>query len=400
MADARSSRRLVGVDATRGIALLGMMAVHVLPATDGDGSASTAYLLASGRSAATFAVLAGVGLALATGRPAGAAEVAAAASRPPRAAAAASVAARALAIGALGLAVGYADSGVAVILAYYALLFVLAIPLLGLRPSALVLTAAAVALVVPVVGHLLRAVLPRAGGANPTFSSLVEDPAGLLLELGLTGYYPALAWVAYLATGLAVGRLDLRSPRVAAGLLAGGLGLAVAAPLTSAALLDRLGGRRELLAATPGLDPGELDAALSTSLYGAPPTTTWWWLTVAAPHSSTPLDLAHTTGTALALLGAVLLLARIAAPALRALAAAGSMTLTLYCVHVLLLASPVLPRDPEESYALQAGAALLLAVLWRRSFARGPVEALVAVLARAAARVALRAPAARAPSPP
>ena len=57
--------RVVGVDAARGLALLGMVSVHVLPATDGDGGESLAYAVASGRSAALFAVLAGVGLALA-----------------------------------------------------------------------------------------------------------------------------------------------------------------------------------------------------------------------------------------------------------------------------------------------------------------------------------------------
>jgi uncharacterized membrane protein len=60
---ARQSRisRLLGVDAARGLALFGMMSVHVLPATDPDGTVSTAFRISSGRASALFALLAGVG---------------------------------------------------------------------------------------------------------------------------------------------------------------------------------------------------------------------------------------------------------------------------------------------------------------------------------------------------
>src|SRR5215218_7611418 len=58
--------RLIAVDATRGLALLGMMAVHALWAYDDDGNVTWTYSLAAGRSAATFALLAGVGIAFMT----------------------------------------------------------------------------------------------------------------------------------------------------------------------------------------------------------------------------------------------------------------------------------------------------------------------------------------------
>ena len=53
--------RLLGVDAARALALIGMMSVHLLPSTDPDGTISTAYLISAGRASALFAVLAGVG---------------------------------------------------------------------------------------------------------------------------------------------------------------------------------------------------------------------------------------------------------------------------------------------------------------------------------------------------
>ena len=60
--------RLVGVDATRGVALLGMMAVHALLSLDEEGRPTLTYSLLAGRASAVFAVLAGVGIALLTGR--------------------------------------------------------------------------------------------------------------------------------------------------------------------------------------------------------------------------------------------------------------------------------------------------------------------------------------------
>lgn len=48
--------RLLGLDAARGVALLGMMAVHALLLVDDDGNPTTAFTLAAGRSAALFAV--------------------------------------------------------------------------------------------------------------------------------------------------------------------------------------------------------------------------------------------------------------------------------------------------------------------------------------------------------
>src|SRR5215207_3622611 len=205
---ASEGARLLGVDAARGVALLGMMAVHVLPLVDPDGSASGSFLVAGGRSAALFAVLAGVGLALASGG-----------TCPPRgrawAAAGLGTLVRAGLIAAIGLVVGMAQSGIAVILVYYGLLFVLAIPLLPLRPWVLASLAAAVAIVVPVLSHLLRPELDPPDRGNPTLTTLLTDPAATLETLLITGYYPVLAWMTYVCAGLAVGRLQLRAKATA-----------------------------------------------------------------------------------------------------------------------------------------------------------------------------------------
>src|SRR6478672_13564809 len=66
----RQPGRLRGIDAARGLALLGMMATHVLPTFGSDAQLTPTWvgLVFSGRAAALFAVLAGVGLALSTGK--------------------------------------------------------------------------------------------------------------------------------------------------------------------------------------------------------------------------------------------------------------------------------------------------------------------------------------------
>jgi uncharacterized membrane protein len=364
--------RVVGVDLARGLALLGMMAVHVLPAQDEGGSPSLAESIAGGRSAALFAVLAGVGLALAFGRRASV----------PRTAAA--VLLRAALIGAVGLALGGLESGVAVILAYYAVLFVLALPWLRAGPRTLLVAAGAVAAAMPFVSLAVRDDLPPRDRSSPVFADLAR-PDQLISELLLSGYYPAAVWVAYLLVGLAVGRLALQQPQTAVRLAAGGAALALAAHGLSALLLGPLGGY-DALDPVVSRDPGvSVEQVVDAPRFGNVPTTSAWWLATDAPHTSTPLDMAATTGAALLVLGLALLVGRRGARALQPLAAAGGMPLTLYSAHVVLLGATE-TDEPVRYYLAQVVAALVVAALWRRFVGRGPLEALLAALTRSLRR--------------
>ncbi len=362
----RSRRRLAGVDAARAAALVGMACTHTLPLRADDAPTLTG-LIADGRSSALFAVLAGVGIALASGGatpPAGARA---------HAAAGAGLLVRAVLVGLLGLALAGLDPPVAVILAYYGLLFALAVPLLRLPAGVLGAGAAVLCVATPVLSQLLRSGLPEGPGEQAVLADLA-DPGGLLVTLALTGYYPVLTWTTYLVAGLAVGRLDLRRRGVAAGLLLGGAALAGAA-VTASALLLRVGGA--------ALDAGDVAARQ----YGSTPTDTWWWLAVAIPHSGTPLDLAHTTGTALAVLGLALLLAGWA-PALTWLpAAVGAAPLTLYTAHVVALAiHPAQGEQRGQVLLAHLAAAAVIGTALRLAGRRGPLEALVGAASRAVRR--------------
>jgi hypothetical protein len=212
----------------------------------------------------------------------------------------------------------------------------------------------------PVLSQLLRAGLPPGPGEQPGPGALA-DPFDLLVTLGLTGYYPALTWTTYLLAGMAVGRLDLRRTDVAGWLLGGGAALAVAAALTSSALLSA--------APISAADLGE-------RRYGTTPTETWWWLAVDLPHSGTPLDLAGTTGSALAVLGLMLLLARWATPLLWLPAATGAIPLTAYTLHVLALAAA--PDVGVAGWVVHVLVVAALGAVARLTGRRGPLEALVA----------------------
>ena len=404
-ADAAPARRarLLGVDAARGLALAGMVVVHVTPGTPDDEPVPLGDVLASGRASALFAVLAGVGLALASGG-----------ARPYRgrrlAAARRSVAARAGVVAAIGLTVGGVPTPAAVILAYYGLLFLVAVPVLGWGPRRLAASAAVSVVAAPVVSHLVRRAHPRGPGPNVSWADLLLAPGDLARTLLVDGYYPVLTWTAYLLLGLAVGRLPLGHAAVAARVAAGGAVLAVTG-LAVGALTVALAGGAGALGATTGETADAVRHRLTTSSYGTSPTRSWWWLGTAGRHSGTGPDLLHTGGTALLALGLLLLLAGAAArsPWLRRLlaplVAVGATTLTLYTVHVLLLGAAA---DTPGVHDLSTGAqvvghlavALAVATVVGAPRRRGPLEAFAAMAGRAAAGDAAAADAGPGSVPP
>ena len=279
---APSRSRVTGVDLARGLALFGMMAKHIFDDSTDTGPTATG-LIASGRSAATFALVAGLSVAFLSGGRQILTGV-------PRRAAAAGLAVRGLAIGAIGLLLGYAGSGIELILAYYAVFYLCSIPLIRLRPKALAALSVAFATVGPVLLLLAdRLDLPDSGTAEPTFTTLVTDPGGLLCQIFLTGDYPVVVYMAYLCTGLAIGRLDLTSRRLALWLLGGGIAMTVTATAVSDLLLYPLGGLARLVDLT-----GE-DAV--TLLWDPEQESPWWYLALASPHAHTQLDLVHSTGS-------------------------------------------------------------------------------------------------------
>jgi len=310
-----------------------------------------------------------------------------------RRAVAVGLAVRAMLIGAIGLLLGYARPDLEVILPYYGLFFLLAIPLIGLRPRTLAGIVGGLIVVGPllILGAVSVGLQPAFDG-SPTLGDAVTHPIGFVLQLLVTGLFPAAVYMAYICAGMAIGRLDLSSSRVATRLLAGGLVLAVTAWLTSSVILFQLSGLQHLRAAAgPETDPA---AVTNTILWDPDRVASWWWLATRGHHSGTPIDAMHTLGVAMAVLGGVLLVTRLRAARrlLWPVGVAGAMTLTIYSAHVLVLGTDLLSDNQAALYVVSVAVALAFAVLWHRLAGQGPLERIVAAAsgrARLAAMTAL-----------
>jgi uncharacterized membrane protein len=403
----RDGARLIGVDAARGLAVFGMIMVHVAPAFAAGGAGTvdmvgrTLVGLAEGRSAILFAVLAGVSLGLLSGGARGLAEHRRGTRRHGDRA---RIAVRAAILFALGVALAAISTGPIVILCFYAVLFVMALPLLWLRPAALLAWAAAWTLAGPQVSYLLRGMITSTGvvGGAVTpdhFTSWSAAGDGAML-LVLTGTYPVATWMPFVLVGLAIGRLDLRSAGVQARLAAAGVAAAVLGYGGSWLALEVLGGRAALVAAVApvageiGTPPEQLVDTLTTLPgMGTTGLLSPALLLVDRPHTGTTFEIVGSAGVAVAVLATFLLLAgrgRVGAALLWPVAAAGAMAATLYAGHIAALAvltvAGVGPGHPWLVTLLFVVAAVALGSGWRRWIGRGPVEWMMHILSTGAAR--------------
>lgn len=389
------NRRIAGVDVARGLALLGMMATHVLPLTQlpDDGSATPTWVawLFAGKSSALFAILAGVGLGLLTGGSSPHTGARLAADRR-------SVAIRALLIAGIGLACGSLDTNVAIILAHYGVLFLAATLFLGMPLRRLWCWAAGWLLLSPVAYFMLLPwvrghVVPPDVGGSPDFLDILQ-PATFAADLLVTGYYPVLVWTGFILLGLALGRCRISHPPVALAFLLGGAALAWGARALSNAMVFGNAAAHRALSAATGNSELPLGTALASGRGLAGVEQTPWWFAVSAPHSSAPLDLLHVAGTAVAVLGACQLvsmalaavLGQIGESLLWPLSGAGSATLTLYAAHLVALdllgtITAAMPR--LGVYLWFAVVSLLAGIALKWAGTRGPMEYVVHTIAHA-----------------
>lgn len=337
-----AGKRIAGIDAARALAMIGMLAVHVGP-EDGDGASGRLYALAHGRASILFILVAGIGIALLSSRPA------------LRSRARQRLFWFAVVLLPLGLALQLLDQPIAVILHHYAAFFLLGIAVLGLPRRTLLLLAAAATLIGPGLYFVGRMNFP--GIFDRDLVSLADDPLTIVGALLVSGPYPLLTWSAPLLWGIWLGRQDLRSHRNRTLLCLAGLAVAILAAAIS---------------------------QLATTAFGAPVAgTDWRHILADTPHSQMPLWVLSATGSAMFVLGATLIVVD-RLPALTApFSAFGQLALTMYVAHVLVLYwwRDILVQDRVLSasltVALMTAIAMVLAMLWRTRFRRGPIEMLM-----------------------
>lgn len=341
--------RIHGVDLARALAVFGMLAAHLLtieePLRLSD--PSTWIDAVNGRSSILFALLAGVSIALITGgrMP----------HRGPRLGAdRRRLAVRAVVLWAIGLLLTQTGVPIYVILPAYGILFLLALPLLTLPAGALWAIAASVALVVPWILPLLDAL--------PIWDGL----AGEALFAAVGWAYPFPLWIAFVVAGMALGRSDLRRASTQALILATGFALMAFA------------GAVGIVAGAGGwADPGSYGEAVFSS----------------EPHGGGIIEVVSSIGSAMAVLGACLLVCRTPLTwVLAPLRAVGSMPLTAYVGQVLawaVVAAAVL-GDTTDLWAFRdlepfwwfCGGAVVFCTLWAVTVGRGPLESGLAELSR------------------
>lgn len=370
-----SSDRLVGVDVARSLALFGMMAAHVGDVAENvDWADPTSFgAVVNGRSAALFAVLAGVSIGLVSGRdrPPGPPDIGLVRAR---------LALRAVVVVVVGLLLMALQTPVYVVLPTYGALFVLALPVLRWRPWALLLLAVACAV----------AAAPVALAILPLYAE-----AGMFgVQLGLV--YPVVTFAAYVLVGLAVARSRPGSTPPAPGRHAGG----------AWAVLVGGGSMRQVLLLASGIVVAAAAYVVGNAAAPIPFDTTYAFPGVPfvpsgsdagqtfaqvflspRDHSSSIVDVAGTAAVAVAVIALCRLLVdghgplvtRTAFP----LAAVGSMPLTVYALHLVVIALwPDMPHGPSTWWGFVVGA-VLFAMVWRRFLGRGPLERLTARIAAA-----------------
>ncbi|MEV0700194.1 DUF418 domain-containing protein [Saccharopolyspora sp. NPDC050389] len=378
--------RLSGVDLARALAVLGMFVAHIGPAMLDLRAGTAAQVLAvlgNGHASILFATLAGVSLALLTG---GSDPHEGALLRRDRV----RIAVRAAILFVLGMALTQLGTPIMVILSFYAIYFVLALPVLRLRPTALAVLAGMWALVAPQVSFLIRGAVgsaETAGGAL-SFSDLASLPdAGAgLLRLLLDGAYPVLTWMPFVFVGIAVGRLDLRTTAVRLRLLVTGAGLAVVGYGGSWLALNVFGGIKALSPLLDALSPMAVELGktpmelLQMSHFGTVPAGNPATLLLAAPHSGTTFEIVGSTGAALAVLALCLFIGDRLSTVLAPLTAVGALALTVYTVQAVALkilmdtAPPVIMAYPWLPLIGFALVSMLFCGLWRPFLGRGPLE--------------------------
>lgn len=330
-------RRIDGVDLARGLAIIGMVSVHVAPPLAGDAGW---YSLPYGQASTLFALVAGIGIELASRRGSAVEHRA-------------RLVWRALWLTPVGIGLSLLGTPVAVILQYYALWFLLAAPVLRWSTRALATLTGVGLLVGPTI--LVWAQVTHPTWYQTTGASGIAGRGAWLGEFGdvlLTGYYPTVSWIWAVYAGMLIGRLDLRTDRVAALVLGGGGAVAAATywlAATARATVDL--GRWQPWLATEG-------------------------------HSDTPLEMVAAIGVSTAVVGGCVLLGRHLRPLVWPGAALGRFALTVYVGHILVYA---VARDAFynetvagglETTLWISGVSAVVAMAWLAFLPRGPLEAL------------------------
>ena len=411
--------RIDGIDLARFLAIVGMMAAHLLvndsfditqPSSLANPGAWPAVF--DGRSAALFGLLAGVSVAIVSRRPLSLGGTNVPMLR-------LNLFARGVVIAGIGILLEEIQYAIAVVLTVYGFVFI-ALALVVRQGPRRLLGMAAVSMLLGTGSVMLAELVPGS----------VWEPNGVIIKVFVGGMYPLFIWVGYGLVGMAVMRMGLHEVSLQRRMAAIGASVALAAYCLGAVVSRtlehvELPGLSDL--ATGESQPSATDLGVPEI---APPVTDWRYVMLSAEaHSGGLLDVIGSLGVAVAVLGACLMICRSGRVLrlTRPLRDAGAMPLTIYILHILtaavvgkmlfwqkaefvdMLTGVLSTEGTDRELAVQMltswlvettltkwvllAASIVLfpvfATLWRRRFAKGPAEEM---LGRAVARVTAEAP--------
>lgn len=341
--DVAKTDRIAGVDALRGLAVLGMMAAHVgksIKIYPGDSGGWTWLDVFDGRSAATFALLLGVSVTLLSrGRTI----------RFSRA----RIATRAVLLVGLGMVLMELKTPVDVILVNSGVMMLVAIIALRWRTWVLLTVATAFATVGSLFWTAIHTYDPLGVLSGRPVPRLFESIWGI--------HYPVMVWMAYALAGMAIARMDLRSLKVLATMLLIGAALVIV-ELT----MSGCGASQPMY---EGVDILPSTPAVHVLQDG------WWSNT--APHANSPAEVVGNTGMAAIVLAIFCLGTLHWKRALLPLSAVGAMALTAYSGHIVVIwwSENMDVFDPHNATLVEYWVVtIVLCVVWTLALGRGPLE--------------------------
>jgi uncharacterized membrane protein len=367
------SQRIVALDVARFLAILGMIAQHLLPV----GTPNAVVAVSSGFPSTLFAVLGGVSAVIATRRYRHAGR--------PRAARAAIVV-RGLTVALIGVILLVAPHLAIPVLFPYGISLVLVAFLMRLRTAILVGVTVVLAAGGP---HLIL----WAASAGQITGPVVAVVAGVLLG----GHYAVVTWLTYMLIGVCVGKaLDDGHPRPR---VIGGMAAVGAAMLAVGALADALSRSAVVRVVSGGGVSRDAAQRIATESHAGVPVGTGWIAVVnAAPHSGTTADILRTGGAAMLVIAVLLAVTARRGERLpvlvRPIGSAGSAPLTIYTLHMAVTGIGVVvagdATGTNSPWWLQGGAAfalhmagiLTIGIILMILDKRGPLETFVSAAAR------------------
>jgi uncharacterized membrane protein YeiB len=355
--------RVIGLDVTRGLALIGVVVMNYHGYLNGGGTSEPPTFfdrlfhpyvgVLSTRFAATFVLVAGMGITLLTNRSRTSGDPAAIVADRWR------LIRRGLVLAAAGYVIEWVWSGT--IIFFYGAYFIVAAFLFTLRTRWLVVVGAVSALAGAGIAAW-RIVRETDGHATWWLDPEPDSPRNLMLRTFVGHTHPLLPWMAFVCAGMIIGRMLPRLTAVRPKLLVGGLAMLAVTYAINA------------IAAPPFASAGVGDVRLATIL------------------STRPFDrgLLYTVGALGSSIAAFCIVSWLAERArgnalVVALQRAGQLTLTLYVLHVLVFNGVVDGLGWIQPFSLGAALtfaaafwvfAIALGAWWQRLMGQGPLERL------------------------